>query len=58
MGMAAELSYVFYFISCCLTGSEPRTGNIHSIGTAVDSCDADLNISCRSKQFECFHRLE
>ena len=52
VGMFTQSSDVVDPVTRCLSGSELRTGDIHSIGTAVDCCDADLVISCRSKQFK------
>ena len=42
VGIFTQPSYLFDVISGCLSCSEPRSGYIHSIGTAVDCCDADL----------------
>ena len=53
--MFAKLPDILNGVSGSLTGSELRTGYIHSIGTAVDCCDADLCVSCRSKQFKLSH---
>ena len=46
---------VFNVVSGSLSCSELRPGYIHSIGTAVNCRDADLQISCRSKQFQSSH---
>jgi hypothetical protein len=40
--MTAQLPDVLYGVSGSLTCSELRSGYIHSIGTAVYCCDADL----------------
>ena len=56
MCVGTELRDVFNGISGGLTCSELRAGYIHSIGTAVYCCDADLYISCRSKQFKLSHQ--
>lgn len=32
-------------------------GNINGIGTAVNCCDADVGISCRSKKFKVSYYL-
>ena len=55
MCIFTELPDILHFISGSLSGSEPRPGYIHSIGTAVDCCDADMSVSCRSKQFKLIH---
>ena len=57
MGIPAQPGYFFYGIACVLPGPEIRTRNIHGIGTAVYGRDADVCISCRSKQFEWSHLL-
>ena len=40
-----------------LTRPEGRSCDIHGIGTAVNGCDADIRIPCRSKEFEFLHYL-
>ena len=55
MGIAAERPYVLKRISSCLTSPELRSGYIHSIGTAVYCRDADICVSCRSKQLKFSH---
>ena len=52
VGITAQRPDVIYAVASCLACSELRTGNIHSIGTAVNCCDADMCVSCRGKQFE------
>ena len=55
MGIFTQPSDVIDLIPGCLTCPELRTGYIHSIGTAVDCRDADICVSCRSKQFKFSH---
>ena len=55
MCMTAQLPDVIDGVSGSLSCSEPRSGYIHSIGTAVDCRDADICVSCRSKQFKLSH---
>ena len=58
MRVLAEPPDVIHLVARRLARTELRSGDIHSIGTAVYCCDADLVISCRSKQFKLLHRLE
>ena len=55
VGVVAQPGNLLHGIARVLARPEVRTRNIHGIGTAVDSCDADVCVSCGSKKFECSH---
>ena len=57
VGIFTKPSDILHGVACVLAGTERRSGDIHGIGTAVDCCDADVSVSCRSKKFEVRHYL-
>ena len=54
----AQACDIFDGIAGCLPCPEGRTGNVNGIGPAVDGCEADVYISGRSQQFQCFQMLQ
>ena len=55
MGVGAEPADVLHRVAGRLAGTESRAGDIYGIGTAVNGCDADICIPCRSKQLKLSH---
>ena len=56
-GVGAQTGDVVHRVACRLPCAEGGAGDIDGIGTAVDGCDADIRIPCRSKKFEVSHYL-
>ena len=55
MGVRTKPRNLPDFIPRSLPCTEFRSGNIDRIGTAVNCRDADVSISCRSKEFQLTH---
>ena len=52
MGIAAQAGYILDAVPRRLPGTESRACYIYGIGTAIDSCDADIGRTGRCKQFQ------
>ena len=55
VGVGAKGSNVLQTVARRLAGTEPRPRDIYGIGTAVDGCDADVQIPGGSKKLEGTH---
>ena len=55
VGMIAEFRNFFETVARSLACPEIRTGNIYGIGTAVNSRDADFQISCGRQKLQKVH---
>ena len=48
MGIFCQFCYIFKTVACLLSSSKRGAGYIYGIGTAINCCNADVFIFCRS----------